>query len=229
MPPNNELLDVTAVVDNGVFWELLVLKKVKPVRDTKITFGQVIRRCAYMAWHYQTAYRIKSEVLVPVVTCGMQFGAVEIQIAITDDDFLENWKDLIPGMAAHFELRQITENRLATFILKDDAPKGTLDAIQEVLHKFVIYNVFESPEFFILPHTNIDYDWPQDAYLYALSFILSSLVRYYPDFWSQQVMGNKKNWWLVKGLMSMMERVYPNLMLNTMYGGRVIKFSGSSF
>jgi hypothetical protein len=229
VPSNNNLLDVTAMVDKGVLWDLLVLKKAKPVRDTKITFEQVLRRCVYMAAQYKLAYRKKSEVLMPKVTCDIRFGTLEVQIAIPDDDFLKNWKDLIPGMAAHFELQKVADNGLATFILKDDAPRGSSDAIQRVLGQFVTYNVFENPEFFILLHRNIDYDWPQEATMYALSFILSSLVRYYPDFWSRHVIGNKKNWWLVKGLMSMMERVYPNLMLNTMYGGQIIKFSAFSF
>ena len=104
---------------------------------------------------------------------------------------------------------------------------GKVLDIYSVLDKTVIYSVFANPNYFLLPTTNVEYSWPQEAYLYALSFILSSLVRYHPDYWHREVIGKRKNRWVIRRLNSIMERIYPNMMVNIMFNAR-IKF-GSFF
>jgi len=223
IPSSTDLLEVSAQVHKGVFWDLLSLKGIAPKRDLRITFDELLKRCAYMTWEYEIAYNRKSMVLIPNVDSNTSFTELEIKIQTPPKDFSAKWEKLLPDFAKYFELKEPASNYLI-LALKNDAPKGSLDAIQSVLDETVIYSVFTSPNYFLLPITNVAYSWPQELYLYALSFILSSLVRYHPDYWHREVIAKRKNRWIVRRLNSIMERVYPNMMVNIMFSRR-IKFA----
>ena len=223
IPSSTDLLEVSARVDEGVFWDLLLLKRITPKRDLRITFDELLKRCAYMTWEYEIAYNRKSMILIPNVDCNTSFTDLEIKIQAPPKDFSAKWEKLLPDFAKYFELKEPASNYLI-FALKNDAPKGSLDAIQSVLDETVIHSVFANPNYFLLPITNIEYSWPQELYLYALSFILSSLVRYHPDYWHREVIGKRKNRWIVRRLNSITERIYPNMMVNIMFSRR-IKFA----
>jgi len=226
IPSSRDLLEVSVQLRKGIFWDLLLLKGTTPKRDLRITFDELLKRCAYMTWEYEIAYNRKSMILIPSVDCNTSFTDLEIKIQAPPKDFSAKWEKLLPDFAKYFELKEPASNYLI-FALKNDAPKGSLDAIQSVLDETVIHSVFANPNYFLLPITNIEYSWPQELYLYALSFILSSLVRYHPDYWHREVIAKRKNRWVVRRLISIMQRVYPNMMVNIMYNAR-IKF-GSFF
>jgi hypothetical protein len=208
IPSSRSLLDVSARLDEGVFWDLLLLTGVSPTRNLRINFDDLLKRCAYTTWEYETAYRKKSMILIPRLDASISLSELEITIEAPLGDLAANWKILLPSFAKYFELRKSEPGRLI-FGLNRDAPRGSLGAIQNILDETVIFNVFARPECFFLPNDKDECYWPQEAYLYALSFILSSLVRYYPDYWQQEIMAKKKNRWLVRRLNWVMRRVLP--------------------
>lgn len=225
IPSSGDFLGVSAQLDEGVFWDLLLLEGITPKRCLQITFDGLLNRCVYMTWEYEMAYNMKSMVLLPGLECNHSFTELKVKTQAPLGDFLAKWEELLPSFAKYFELKESTSDHLI-FSLRAGAPRGNLDAIQSVLDQTVIYSVFTSPNYFLLPITNVEYSWSQEAYFYALSFILSSLVRYYPDYWHREVLAKRRNRWIVRRLNYVMERVYPNLMLNIMFSGR-IKFGGS--
>ncbi len=220
IPSSGDLLEVCLQLDQGVFWDLLLLEGAIPKKDLLTTFDELLTRCVYMIWECEIAYSKKPTVLVPKVTCSASFTELEVNIPIAPRGLAAGWKVLFPSLSKYFQLRK-SDSDCLVFTLKDDAPRGSLDAIQSVLDETVIYSVFENPRYFLLPITNVDCHWSQKDYLYALSFILSSLVRYYPDYWHREIIAKRKNRWVIRRLNSVMERVYPNMMVNILFKGRI--------
>jgi hypothetical protein len=224
IPPSNSLLDVSAQVDQGVFWDLLLLKGFTPQKDVKLTFDELLKRCVYMPHEYHLAYKKKSEVIIPSIEASLHLHQLEISFIAPDADFEKNWQSLLPELDKYFDLIDFTSNKL-TFGLKSGVQIGSIDKIQNILDEIVIVSVFPGQRSFLLPISNPVYAWSQDIFLFALSFILSSLVRYYPDYWYHGVIGNKTNRWIVRKLTYIIERVYPNLMINILFGKKFYRFS----
>lgn len=228
--PTKELLNISAQIDKGLFWDLLKLKKIAPKENLKVTFDELLKRCLYIVFEYTTVYNRKPDIFGIDVRCNIKLTEMEVKMQAPYKDFLKKWKELLPDFAKYFELDKTSAALdYLTFVLKSDAPRGSIDAIQGILDETVIHSVFPMyNRFFLLPITNPSYSWTQEAYLYALSFTLSSLTRYYPDYWHQEIMQKRKNRWIVRKLNSLIERVYPNLMLNILHGER-FKFGYFAF
>jgi len=114
-----------------------------------------------------------------------------------------------------------------TFKLIESVPKGNLNNIHNVLDDILELSVFNDDRYFILPLINNTICWTQEIYLYAILFILCSLVRYYPDYWYKNIVNNKRNRWVIHKINTIAERVYPNLMLNIIFGNIFYRFSPS--
>jgi len=228
IPPNGNLLDISAQINEGVFWEFLQLNKVAPVKNLKITVDSLIKRCGYLIREYNFAYRKTSEALVPRLVADIGLNELELTIDNFDASVKDNWIRLFPKLTEYFELAE-SRDQVLIFKLKENIPKGNLVNIQKVLDDVLIYSVFKNPPYFLIPVTDPDLLWPQEAYLYALSFILCSLVRYYPDYWYKNVIGYKRNRWAIRKINSIVERVYPNLMINIMYNYKFHRFITADF
>lgn len=228
LPSSGNLLDVSAQLNEGVFWELLKFNKVTPVKYFKFTVDDLIKRCGYLIREYHIAYKKTSDILIPKIDADIGLTVLELTIKKPTHDFDQKWKGLLPKLSEYFELLE-TKDELMTLKLKDHIPRGNIENIRKVLDNVLTYSVFKSPSYFILPANNPEFVWPQDAYLYAIAFILGSLVRYYPDYWYQNVVGNKRNRWVIRKINTIVGRVYPNLMLNIMFNYKLHRFVTASF
>jgi hypothetical protein len=223
VPANGNLLGISAQVNEGVFWGLLHFNKIKPVKHLKVSVDDLLKSCGYLVREYHYAYEKVSDILLPELEEDMGLNALELSINKPDNDFDNRWEELLPKLPKYFELSESKDN-LLILKLKDNIPKGNLENIRKVLDDVLIYSVFNHPSYFLLPRKDPNLFWPQDAFLYALSFILGSLVRYYPDYWYQHIISNKRNRWTIRSINSVVERVYPNLMINIMYNYKIHKF-----
>jgi len=217
--PGTDLLDVSAKLKKGVFWDLLLLGGVTPTQNLRITLDELLRRCAYIGWEYKTAYGKDSMILNPSLNASISLSELEIKIRAPYGDLLKEWNTRLQGFDKYFELSESTQDHLI-FRLNDNAPRGSLPKIRKILDDTMIFNVFAEPEFFLLPKDRDVYHWSQEAYLYAVSFILGSVVRYYPAYWHQEIIAKRKNRWLIRRLNWVMRRVYLNIMINFLFGQR---------
>jgi hypothetical protein len=226
LPADGNFLGVSAQLNDGVFCDLLQFNKIATIKNFKITVNDLISRCGYLIREYRLAYGKQSDVIIPKVSADM--GLNELELTFKKIDNIENnWMILFPKLAEHFELVD-SSSEYANFKSRPTIPKGKLEDIQKVINDVLIRSIFMDSCLFLLPITNHNLQWPQEAYLYALSFILGSLVRYYPDYWHKHIVGHKRNRWVIRKINSIVERVYPNLMLNIMYNNKFYKFSSSS-
>lgn len=223
VPASGDLLDVSVQVNEGVFWELLEFNKITPKKNFRLTINDLIRRCGYLSREYNFAYKKTSDVLIPKLEADLQLTTLELTIKKTTHDFEAKWKELFPSLSKYFELLEIKDD-FATLKLKTNNPPKNITNIHKILDDTLVYSVFQTPPYFLTPLTNTDLFWTQDAILYALSFILGALVRYYPDYWHQQIIGNKRNRWVIRKITSIVERVYPNLMINIMFNYKSYRF-----
>jgi len=65
IPSSGDLLEVCLQLDQGVFWDLLLLEGAIPKKDLLTTFDELLTRCVYMIWECEIAYSKKPTVLVP--------------------------------------------------------------------------------------------------------------------------------------------------------------------
>jgi hypothetical protein len=224
LPKNEDFLGTSVQINDGVFSELLSINKIEPIRNLKITADDLMRRCGYLMREYRFAYEREPSVIVPQLDAEIRLNELELTLRKTNEINDQKLTTIFPRLMNYFELIK-TEADVLSFRLKDSNPKRDLAGIQTVIKDTLSLSVFSHPPYFLVPCTDPRINWPQEAYLYALSFILGSLVRYYPDYWYKNVIANKRNRWIVRKTDSIVERVYPNLMVNIMFGYKFYKFS----
>jgi len=222
---DDDFLATSALINDGVFAELLSFSNITPMRRQKITINDLLRRCGYLIREYRLAYEKNSIVITPTLDADIQLNDLELRFGKTDEVSEETLTTVFPKLMDQFEFIK-TEDNIITLKLKNHVPRGrdNLSNIQEILKNTLSLSVFNHTPYFLVPCIDSYINWPQEAYLYALSFILGSLVRYYPDYWYKNVIDHKRNRWVVRKINSIVERVYPNLMLNTMFGYKLYRF-----
>ncbi len=226
--PKDEAFPGTSVQMNyGVFSELLSSNKIEPIKNMKITADDLMKRCGYLIRDYAMAYDKESLVIVPRLSADLYLNEMELSFHETKEVAEQNLPTAFPRLMDYFEIIK-GETGVLTMKLKDGVPRGDLNSIQKVLKDTLTISIFGHPPYFLVPCTDSPFNWPQEAYLYALSFILCSLVRYYPDYWYNNIIAHKRNRWIIRKINSIVERVYPNLMLNIMFGYRLYRFSPSA-
>lgn len=228
LPADEDFLGISAQINMGVFSELLSFNKIKPEIKLKFTIDDLIKQCGYLRREYSLAYDKRSTVITPHLKADIRLNELELRFDKADIANEQNLPLLFPKLMEYFKLTRTENNRLILG-LKDDVVKGDLHNIQSVIRETLVLSVFNYSPLFLVPCNAPILNWPQEAYLYALSFILGSLVRYYPDYWYKNIIAHKKNRWVVRKINSVVERVYPNLMFNIMYGKKMYRFSPGGY
>lgn len=226
LPEDGNFLGVSVKVNEGVFSNLLSFKGISPIKGLKITVEDLIKRCVYLVNDYRMAYKGNSIVIFPSLSVDMDWDQIDLCFNKTTEVTEMTITTLLPKLQNYFELIDSEKDTLH-FKSKANFPKGNREEIQKLLPEIFGIGVFSQCPIYLVPCIDLKLDWPQEAILFSLSFILSSLVRYYPDYWYKNVISHRRNIWLIKKMDSIIERVYPNLMLNIMFGNRIYRFNQS--
>jgi len=223
---DEDFFQTSVEVNGGVFSELLSYKHVKPPTGLRVTIDQLLCRCCYLINAYWLACEKRSAVVIPELEADFMLKSLTLRFPKTSQIAEEGLASRFPKLLEAFDVVG-KESDILTFRLKSEVKRGDLQSIQAAIKDVLEISVFPRPPVFLVPSIDPIFYWPQEAYLYALCFILSSLVRYYPEYWHKSVISHKRNRWIIRKITTIVERVYPKLMINIMLNYRVYRFAST--
>lgn len=227
----NSLLDVSVKIKSkGIFSSLAEFLGYKSKSDARTSLEQFVTNMVELKGAYRRYYGKSESIISPEVEVFMH-GDIKIffKPSVFGNNSREDFKILLEQTTNLFDDFKEVENETCIELnIRNPIPQGHLDSDGvDLMKKHFSYSIY--PDYlYYLNLVQQDRRIPSALAYFGSMFILGSVVRYYPNDIDRFLNDQKtSNAWFIHQLCDNAERVFPNLMLNHLFGNSY-KFAAST-
>lgn len=215
---NIDINECRVTTNNGVFLELGKLFDYEiPVKQV-FSFEDFCSNAVEIFWDYEQYFKRESNFHVPEVNVFYD-GDISIELRKYDK---ENMKDLIQNRTSLLDDFSITleNDEIIKLKNKKDIDEDNLYVdVPLLLEKHFTHSIYADGRHYLNLSNNA---MPQPMVYFGILFILCSIVRYKPEQLSMMLENKETSIkWFMNKLCETIERAYPNLMLNALFGEKL--------
>jgi hypothetical protein len=210
-----DIFQTGAKIAKGTFTDYLDALKVPYQEGTVITLHESLLKIVETANYFTTASLGPAEVFQVNVLAYQVSHKVLLHFygPGEETDFRNSWQQWFP------KLKDICSLEPTDRILLVDTSKidtTTYQAVCDFCHQFLEVNLksYEDPAWFAIRYSKPELDLPRPAFYFVAAFILSSVVRYKPEFLLNVSNLDSEHGWLIERFLNAAERYFPQLLLH---------------
>ena len=184
----------------------------------RISLLECIRNMPELAWDFgifSPRGEQATSCVLPVTVIGNTSGRLTLEFSTAPPTLQAEWPNWFPGLAAEFDLDEQEPRAIARDTEKAKSLAGVTEICNRLLWPSLLWSnegLSSRPRWWAHRRDPTCPFLPRQVYPLAAAFILSSAVRYEPEMMSDAVDRASEFGWLIRRILMICERYYPQLM-----------------
>ncbi|MFW6026871.1 MAG: YaaC family protein [Candidatus Woesearchaeota archaeon] len=206
---DNNIIDMSAKINNGVYMELSQLLNIKAEKGLRITFSDFCNNIIELYWDYCNYFDKDVKIVVPKVEVYMG-GKIDLTFSkdqCSDFNMIKEETNLL------YDFKIINENEILKLTNKEKFNNKKECVL--LMEKYFDFSIYPDKNYYL----NINQQKiPSILSYFGVLFLLSDIVRYRPNKLYYLLDDKEESiQWFLKRTCDISERAFPDLLLNLIY------------